>query len=51
MIDGSALASRALSDTAPRELASEWGGPEPSSPYGTMPVAREPGRRVTPRKP
>ncbi|KGB55628.1 hypothetical protein FG91_01233 [Sphingopyxis sp. LC81] len=51
MIDGSALASRAVGDTAPRDLASEWGGPEPSAPRGTVPIAREPGRRVTPRKP
>lgn len=51
MIGGSALASRAVGDTAPRDLASEWGGPEPSAARGTVPIAREPGRRVTPRKP
>lgn len=51
MIGRSALASRALGDTAPRDLASEWGGPEPSAARSTMPVAREPARRVKPRKP
>jgi hypothetical protein len=51
MIGGSALSSRAVGDTAPRDLASEWGGPEPSAVRDAMPVAREPARRVKPRKP
>lgn len=54
MIDGSALASRAIGDAARRELASEWGGPEPGADRSAprmMRVVREPGRRVTVRKP
>ena len=54
MIDGSALASRAIADSARRELPSEWGGPEPGadrSPPQEMRVIPEPGRRVTVRKP
>ena len=48
MIGGSALAARALGDAAGRDLASEWGGPEPGagrSPMQGMRVARDPARR------
>lgn len=54
MILGSALASRAIGDAARRDLASEWGGPEPGaerSPQQGVAVVREAGRRVTVRKP
>ncbi len=54
MIPGSALASRAIGDAARRDLASEWGGPEPGaerSPQQGVAVVREAGRRVTVRKP
>ncbi|MBB6427523.1 hypothetical protein [Sphingopyxis sp. JAI128] len=54
MITGAALASRAIGDTARRDLASEWGGPEPGgerSPSQRRQVVREAGRRVTVRKP
>lgn len=54
MIAGAALAARALGDAARRDLASEWGGPEPGaprSPTQNVRVTAEPGRRATPRKP
>lgn len=50
-MDGGALASRAIADAARRELASEWGGPEPAASQAVMPVAREAARRVIVRKP
>ena len=53
MIAGAALASRAIGDAARRDLASEWGGPEPGgerSPLRHVQIAREAGRRVTVRK-
>ncbi|MDO9370732.1 MAG: hypothetical protein Q7T68_19390 [Sphingopyxis sp.] len=54
MIAGSALGSRALSDTTRRNLASEWGGPDPAAVRRAgqnLNPARERGRRVTMRKP
>ena len=54
MIGGSALAARALGDAARRDMASEWGGPEPGaerSPVQGGRVASDPARRVTVRKP
>lgn len=54
MIDGSALAARAIGDAARRDLASEWGGPEPGAERSALQgvrVVRETGRRVTVRKP
>jgi hypothetical protein len=54
MIDGLALAARAIGDAARRELASEWGGPEPDArrrPPRAIPVIPESARRVTVRKP
>jgi hypothetical protein len=51
MIGGAALASRAIGDVARRDLASEWGGPAPAPSGDALPVARQPTRRVTPRKP
>lgn len=54
MIAGAAIASRAIGDAARRDLASEWGGPEPDGgrgPAQSVQVVREPGRRVTVRKP
>ncbi|MCM3419384.1 hypothetical protein [Sphingopyxis alaskensis] len=51
MIDGSALAARAIADVARRGLASEWAGPEPAAPQTAPPPVREAARRVTLRKP
>lgn len=51
MIDGSALAARAIGDAARRDLASEWAGPEPAAPQTPLPLVRETARRVTLRKP
>ena len=51
MMDGSALAARAIGDAARRDLASEWAGPEPAAPQTVLPLAREAARRVTLRKP
>lgn len=51
MIDGTALASRAIGDVTRRGLASEWGGPEPAAAQLAIPVEKSPPRRVTPRKP
>ncbi|HTG38780.1 hypothetical protein OVY29_12115 [Sphingopyxis sp. SE2] len=51
MIDGSALAARAIGDVARRDLASEWAGPEPAAPQTALPLAREAPRRVTVRRP
>jgi hypothetical protein len=51
MIDGSALAARAIGDVARRDLPSEWAGPEPAAPQTALPLAREAARRVTLRKP
>lgn len=51
MIDGSALAARAIGDVARRDLASEWAGPEPAAPQTALPPVREAVRRVTLRKP
>ncbi|WP_160328072.1 hypothetical protein [Sphingopyxis sp. H115] len=54
MIAGAALGSRAIGDAARRDLASEWGGPEPGgdrSPPQRVQVVREADRRVTVRKP
>lgn len=51
MIAGSALGSRAIADETRRDLASEWGGPEPAAPQTAIPAERQPPRRVTLRKP
>lgn len=51
MMGGSALSSRAIGDVARRDLASEWGGPEPAAPQTAIMVGRQPPRRVTLRKP
>lgn len=54
MIGGSALASRAIGDPARRDLATEWGGPEPAAAQIAVPVAQaaeKRSRRVTVRKP
>ncbi|WP_171003942.1 hypothetical protein [Sphingopyxis sp. L1A2A] len=51
MMGGSALASRAISDAARRDLASEWGGPEPAAAQAAVPPIREASRRVIIRKP
>lgn len=51
MMGGSALSSRALSDAARRDLASEWGGPGPAATQVALPLVRETARRVTVRKP
>ncbi|HEY0596712.1 hypothetical protein [Sphingopyxis sp.] len=54
MIAGSALGSRAIGDVARRDLASEWGGPDPGagrSPRQRARILRETGRRVSVRKP
>ncbi len=51
MIAGSALASRAISDVARRDLASEWGGPDPALPRVKIVVVPDATRRVAVRKP
>ncbi|WP_447750488.1 hypothetical protein [Sphingopyxis fribergensis] len=54
MIPGSALASRAIGDAARRDLASEWGGPDPGAdrtPQQRVRIVRGLGRRVTVRRP
>ena len=51
MIDGLALASRAIGDATRRDLASEWTGPEPAAPQTPLPVRRDTGRRMVVRKP
>lgn len=59
MIGGSALASRAVGDTARRDLPSAWGGPDPSAAADPVPIVRERVRRIVrdrvrrivPRKP
>jgi len=54
MIPGSALASRAIGDVARRDLASEWGGPDPGAGRSAergMQVSRDTGRRAIVRKP
>ncbi len=54
MIGGAALSARGLSDAARRDLASEWGGPEPGAarrPEQAVRIIRDAGRRVTVRKP
>lgn len=51
MIDGSALASRAIGDATRRELASEWAGPEPAASQTRLPVQHDTGRRMVVRKP
>lgn len=51
MMGGSALSSRALSDAARRELASEWSGPEPATAQAMPPPVRESARRIVVRKP
>lgn len=54
MTPGSALASRAIGDATRRDLASEWGGPEPAanrSPQRDVRLVRDAGRHVVVRKP
>jgi hypothetical protein len=51
MIDGSALAARAIGDAARREIASEWAGPEPAAAQTPLPVPRETRRRMIVRNP
>ncbi len=51
MIGGSALGARAIGDVGRRDLASEWGGPEPAAPQNAVPAPREARRRVALRKP
>lgn len=51
MMGESALSSRALSDAARRDLASEWSGPEPATTQVLPPPVRESARRVAVRKP
>lgn len=48
---GIAMASRAIGDVTRRNLASEWGGPEPAATQTPLPVPRETPRRKTVRKP
>jgi len=51
MTGGSALSSRAISDATRRDMASEWGGPEPAAVQSPLPIRRRTDRRVTVRKP
>lgn len=57
MTPGSAVAARAIGDAAGRELASEWGGPDPRTTQSgrramaVVAVPHAPGRRVTVRRP
>lgn len=51
MIDGSALAARAIADASRRDIASEWGGPEPAARQASVPAERRTERRVTVKKP
>ncbi len=51
MTGGSALSARAIADVARRNLASEWGGPEPAAPQLPLPIAPRTGRRIILRKP
>jgi hypothetical protein len=51
MMDGSALAARAIGDAARRDLPSEWAGPAPAAAQTAPPLAREAARRVMLHKP
>jgi hypothetical protein len=51
MIGGPAIGSRAIGDVARRDLASEWGGPEPAAAQTPIATGKQPTRRVTLRKP
>ena len=44
MMDGSALAARAIGDAARRDLPSEWAGPAPPGAPTAPPPAREGAR-------
>lgn len=51
MSPGSAIAARATGDVSRRDMASEWGGPEPAAPHVAVALPREAPRRVMLRKP
>lgn len=51
MTGGDALGSRALADAGPRDVASEWGGPDRATSRDPVAVARQTARRATVRKP